>query len=85
VVLKAIEAGHIDGTIAQNPYGHGYISCKLLSYLLAGWKPKKGAYFVDTGATLVTQDNLKTFPDEVMAATRSILAELETKYLTPPR
>jgi len=85
VVLKAIEAGHIDGTIAQNPYGHGYISCKLLSYLLAGWKPKKGAYFVDTGATLVTQDNLKTFPDEVMAVTRSILAELETKYLAPPK
>lgn len=85
VVLKAIEAGHIDGTIAQNPYGHGYISCKLLSYLLRGWSPKKGTYFVDTGAILVTQDNLRTFRDEVLAATQSILGELETKYLDPPR
>lgn len=85
VVLKAIEAGHIDGTIAQNPYGHGYISCKLLSYLLSGWSPKKGTYFVDTGAILVTQDNLRTFRDEVLAATQSILGELETKYLDPPR
>lgn len=85
VVLKAIEAGHIDGTIAQNPYGHGYISCKLLSYLLSGWSPKKGTYFVDTGAILVTQHNLRTFRDEVLAATQSILGELETKYLDPPR
>ncbi len=85
VVLKAIEAGQIDGTIAQNPHGHGYISCKLLSYLLDGWTRKKGAYFVDTGAILVTRDNLKTYREEVMAITESILAELDTKYLDPPK
>ena len=85
VVLKAIKAGHIDGTIAQNPYGHGYISCKLLSYLLDGWTRKKGAYFIDTGAILVTRDNLNAYRDEVMTATERILAELETRYLDPPK
>ncbi len=84
VVLKAIEGGHIDGTIAQNPYGHGYISCKLLWYLLDGWTRKKGTYFVDTGAILVTRDNVKTYRDEVMAITEGILAELEAKCLDPP-
>ncbi|MBM3335696.1 substrate-binding domain-containing protein, partial [Candidatus Sumerlaeota bacterium] len=85
VVLKAIEAGHIDGTVAQNPFGHGYISCKLLCYLLDGWKPGEGAYFVDTGTVLVTRDSLKTYRDEVMAVTKRILAELETKYLVRPQ
>ncbi len=85
IVLKGIEAGHIDATIAQNPYGHGYISCKLLSYLLDGWTPKKGAYFVDTGAVLVTRDNLEAFRDEVMAITRAILRGLETEYLNAPK
>ena len=29
-VMNGIESGTIDATIAQNPLGHGYISCKLL-------------------------------------------------------
>ena len=40
VVLDAIPpGGAIDATISQNPYGHGYITCALLSYLLDGCRP----------------------------------------------
>ena len=33
-VLKAIREGAIDATVAQNPYGHGYVSCAILRLLL---------------------------------------------------
>ncbi len=85
VVIQAIEAGHIDGTLAQNPHGHGYISCALLSRLLDGWTPKPGQYFVDTGTVLVTRKNARTYRDEVAAITKRILGELETRYLDPPK
>lgn len=84
VVLDAIRQGHIDATVSQNPYGHGYISCALLSYLLDGWRPRAGQYFVNAGTVLVTGDNVDTFQDEIMAVTRRIIGQLETQYLSPP-
>ena len=39
-VLDAIRDGSIDMTLAQNPFGHGYISCALLDLMLQGWTPK---------------------------------------------
>ena len=85
VVLKAIKDGYVDATISQNPYGHGYISCSLLKHLQDGWKPKKGAYFINAGTVLVTKDNVDTYPSEVKAQTTKILGDLETKYLDPPK
>ncbi len=81
IVLKAIKEGYMDATIAQNPFGHGYISCLLLKYLAEGWKPKKDAYFINAGVVLVTKDNLDTFQEEVLAKTKEIVASLEEKYL----
>lgn len=83
VVLKAIRAGDIDGTLAQNPYAHGYVSCKLVSLLLDGLKPRPSAYFVDTGTVLVTKENVDTYPQEVAAITRRILKDLRTKCFEP--
>ena len=48
-VLQAIRDGYIDGTIAQNPFGHGYVSCALLKLMLDGWKPAKPYQFIEAG------------------------------------
>lgn len=84
VVLDAIRRGDIDATISQNPYGHGYITCTLLNYLLDGWTPRSAGYFIDSGAVLVKRDNVDSFNQEVKAITTRILDQLESQYLNPP-
>jgi ribose transport system substrate-binding protein len=80
-VLEAIADGSIDATIAQNPYGHGYISCQLLSLMQEGWKPKEGKYFVNAGLAVVKKDNVDNYSDDLAAVTQDILGSLTTEYL----
>ena len=42
VTIKAVQDGVLDGTVAQNPYGHGYLSLLALKYMSEGWKPRRG-------------------------------------------
>lgn len=81
IVIDAIKAGFIDGTMAQNPYGHGYISMELLKYLRDGYKVKDGVHAVDAGVVAVTKANVDTYQNDITATTKSILASLTTKYL----
>ena len=83
-VLQAIREGAIDATVAQNPFGHGYVSCALLQLLNEGWTPRRPYAFIDSGLVIVTRSTLESYPAEVRRATESILAELRTKYLNPP-
>lgn len=80
-VVKAIEDGVMDGTIAQNPYGHGYLSLLALKYMAEGYAPIDGMYHIDSGSAFVTQENLETYADDIMAVTEQIKSELTTKYL----
>ena len=80
-VMKAIEDGVMDGTLAQNPYGHGYLSLLALKYMADGYQPKADVYHIDAGAAFVTKDNLTTYNDDIMAVTEQIKADLTTKYL----
>ena len=82
IVLDAIRAGTIDGTIAQNPYGHGYITCMALKYLLDGYSVKDGQYFINAGTAVITGDNVDSYSVDLEAVTSDILATLTTKYLT---
>ena len=81
LVLDAIRSDMIDATIAQNPYGHGYIGCTLLQYLSDGWKPKDDAYFVNAGIAIVTKENVDTYFDDILAVTKEIIGSLEDTYL----
>ena len=81
-VMKAIEEGILTATIAQNPVGHGYISCMLLKLLAEGYQPKDGVTFIDAGSLVVTKDNLDTYETDIDKVTESILARLTTDYLT---
>lgn len=84
-VLEAIRNGSIDATIAQNPFGHGYISCTILAKMVEGWTPGKDYQFINAGHLLITKDNVDTYAKEIRAITDNIVAELETKYLDPPQ
>jgi ribose transport system substrate-binding protein len=84
-VLAAIRSGAIDATLAQNPFGHGYISCALLDLMLKGWKPVKDYQFIDSGCVPVTKENVDSFQTGIEAMTRTIVADLKTKYLLPPK
>jgi ribose transport system substrate-binding protein len=83
-VLAAIRGGSIDATLAQNPFGHGYISCALLDLMLKGWTPVKSYQFIDSGCVAVTKENVDSFKGGVEEMTRVIVADLKTKYLRPP-
>lgn len=84
-VVQAIRDGAIDATIAQNPPGHGYISCMLLKLMLDGWTPRTDHQFIDAGIVVVTKDNLDSYAGDVQKITDGILAELKAKYLNPPK
>ncbi|MGD8236977.1 MAG: substrate-binding domain-containing protein [Armatimonadota bacterium] len=83
-VLQAIRDGHIDATIAQNPFGHGYISTTILKLMLDGWAPRQDYQFINAGIVVVTAANLDTYADEVRAATDRILTDVKTKHLGLP-
>ena len=83
-VLEAIKDGKIDATFAQNPFGHGYITCSILNLLNKGWKPKKDYQFIDSGVVLVNKDNVDTFNEDVKKTTLKIVGKLKTDYLTAP-
>ena len=52
---KYIESGVLDGVIAQNPYNMGYLGVRYAKKLIEG---RTVAPIVDTGAALITADNL---------------------------
>lgn len=83
-VLAAVRSGAVDATLAQNPFGHGYISCALLDLLRQGWQPVSDYQFIDSGCVVVTKENVDSFQAGVEAMTRTIVADLKTKYLRPP-
>lgn len=80
-VMKGIEDGIVDATIAQNPLGHGYISCKILKYMGEGYKVKDGQYFINAGNVVVTKDNMSTYEQDLEKVTEDILSKLTTDYL----
>jgi ribose transport system substrate-binding protein len=84
-VLQAIRDGSLDATVAQNPPGHGYISCMLLKLLLDGWTPVSDYQFIDAGIVVVTKDNVDTYAAEVRKITDRIAADLKAKYLRAPK
>jgi len=84
-VLQAIREGAIDATVAQNPPGHGYISCMLLKLMLDGWTPRTDYQFINAGIVVVTKATVDTYATQVQAITDRLAADLKSKYLRPPQ
>lgn len=55
-LIEGLEAGQIDGLILQNPREMGYMGVKMLVQKIKGGTVDKR---IDTGATLVTKENMK--------------------------
>jgi ribose transport system substrate-binding protein len=81
VTLKGITDGYLDATVAQNPYGHGYLTMLALKYLSEGWKPRPDGYFIDAGIVIVTKDNVTSYSKDLQKVTAQIKADMTKKYL----
>lgn len=80
-LMKGIEEGVVDATVAQNNIGHGYLSCLLLKYMGEGYQPKEDAYFVNPGHVIVTKDNVDTYQEDLDKVTADIAENITTDYL----
>ena len=54
-LLQALRDGHLDAIVVQDPYNMGYLGVKTLVRAIRGEKVER---HIDTGATLVTRDNM---------------------------
>ena len=54
-LVQGLKDGHIDGLVLQNPFAMGYIGVKTLVAHMRGGKVEK---FIDTGAAVVTLENM---------------------------
>lgn len=93
VVLKAIKAGYVDGTMLQNPYGQGYIGSYVMGKLASGCKVKDGApwahtaqtaRFIDSGTALAGPADVDHYIDTMRSVTKTLLTGFDQKYLTCP-
>ncbi len=55
-LVSALKDGDIDGLVVQNPFNMGYLAVKTMTEHLRGKKVERR---IDTGARLVTKDNLE--------------------------
>ncbi|MDR2670218.1 MAG: sugar ABC transporter substrate-binding protein, partial [Oscillospiraceae bacterium] len=60
-VLDMIKSGQIQATVAQGTYNMGYWSMRFLFDLAHGLPQKPTPSFVDTGITIVTQENVDEY------------------------
>jgi ribose transport system substrate-binding protein len=81
IILDAVAKGFLDGTIAQNPFGHGYLSMLALKYMSEGYKPMPGNYKVNAGLAVVTKANVGSYKGDLAKVTEGIKADLLKRYL----
>jgi ribose transport system substrate-binding protein len=91
-VLDAIKDGFVSGTMAQNPYGQGYIGAYALDLLANGtcavnaaapWiKTPQAARFIDSGTMVINTSNLNSYKDDLKKITADIQGKFKTTYLS---
>jgi ribose transport system substrate-binding protein len=91
IVLDGIKDGFVSGTMAQNPYGQGYIGAYALDLIAGGctlkadapWvKTPQTAHFIDSGTLLISAANAETYKDDLKALTKKIQGSFKDTYLT---
>lgn len=91
IVLDGIRDGFVSGTMAQNPYGQGYIGAYALDLLLGGCTPKEDApwvktpqtaHFIDSGTLLISSSNIDSYKDDLKALTKKLQGSFKDTYLT---
>jgi len=92
IVLDGIKDGFVAGTMAQNPYGQGYVGAYVLDLIASGtctvkadapWiKTPQTEHFIDSGTLLISNDNAATYKDDLKKITAEIQSTFKDKYLT---
>ncbi len=91
IVLDGIKDGFVAGTMAQNPYGQGYIAAYVLDLMASGTctvnpdapfiKTPQTARFIDSGTLLISAANVDTYKNDLKKITRDLLSSFKQKYL----
>jgi ribose transport system substrate-binding protein len=91
IVLEAIKDGFVAGTMAQNPYGQGYIGAYVMDLMASGGCTVKAdapwiatpqtAKFIDSGTLVINQANLDTYKDDLKKITADIQGKFKDTYL----
>lgn len=82
-ILSAIKDGTITGTVVQNPWGQAYVGSYVLGLLQTKTcTMKEPGLYVDSGAFLVTKDNLDNYDAERHAKSDELKNDFLTKYLS---
>ena len=92
IVLDAIKDGITSGSMAQNPYGQGYIGAYVLDLMIGGgckvkadapWiKTPQTAHFIDSGTLVISPANVGTYKNDLKALTAKLQAGFKSTYLT---
>jgi ribose transport system substrate-binding protein len=92
IVLDAIKDGFVSGTMAQNPYGQGYVGAYVLDLLVSGtctvkddapWiKTPQTARFIDSGTLVINNANIASYKDDLKKVTADIQSKFKATYLT---
>ncbi len=91
IVLDGIKDGFVAGTMAQNPYGQGYVGAYVLDLLASGtctvksdapWiKTPQTAHFIDSGTLLISNANIDSYKNDLKKLTGDIQSTFKAKYL----
>ena len=91
IVLEAIKDGFVAGTMAQNPYGQGYIGAYVMDLMASGectvkddapWiETPQTAKFIDSGTLVINQANLDSYKDDLKKITSDIQGKFKDTYL----
>ncbi len=91
IVLDAIKDGFVSGTMAQNPYGQGYVGAYALDLLVGGGCTMKDdapwiatpqtARFIDSGTMVINEANLATYKDDLKKITADIQSKFKDTYM----
>lgn len=93
IVLDGIKDGFVSGTMAQNPYGQGYIGAYAVDLLAEGCTVKadapfittpQTAKFIDSGTLLISSANLESYKDDLKKLTGDLQASFKDKFLSCP-
>ena len=92
IVLDGIKDGFVAGTMAQNPYGQGYVAAYVLDLMASGTcavnpdapfiKTPQTARFVDSGTLLISATNVDTYKSDLKKVTSDLQSSFKQKYLT---
>jgi ribose transport system substrate-binding protein len=92
IVLEAIKDGFVAGTMAQNPYGQGYIGAYVMDIMASGgctikedapWvETPQTKKFIDSGTLVINSANLETYKDDLKKITADIQGKFKDTYLT---